>query len=532
MLGLAGLALAAEPPGGVKGDSPMFATMPRMVPAKIGTVPRPAASVGLSAQTRDKDGRTVARTITIVPAKTAVIVIDMWDRHWCRTFTARVGSLVPRLNATLEACRKLGVQVVMAPSDVVEYYKEAPQRKAMLAIPQHPEPKTIRFDPPGPPKPIDHCECGPRQPCPKGTVWTRQHPGVKIAPADLIADCNNGRELLNLCQERGIDTLLYTGVASNMCVLNRSCGILNMKRHGLRVIVVGDIVEAMTANGIGADERPDRNFTPAKGSAMVLPYIEQRIAPSIRSRQLIAAAGLGPADKRPQIVFVAAEKEYDSSKTLPAFAKKYLETDFRCTYLNATGPEEIGTDDIPGLEALDDADLLVLSARRRALPVVQMDHLEKFIRAGRPMVALRTSAVAFQTNSAPRPGCVVWNRFDKEVLGCNYQGYNPKSRQTGCDVWIAPDAAGHPILRGVAATFHSPCWIYRQRPLADTTHTLLMGRWSKQDPDEPVAWTNTYQGGRIFYTTLGHPGDFQIEAFNRLLRNAIYWALGLPTGKH
>jgi type 1 glutamine amidotransferase len=62
--------------------------------------------------------------------------------------------------------------------------------------------------------------------------------------------------------------------------------------------------------------------------------------------------------------------------------------------------------------------------------------------------------------------------------------------------------------------------------LADTTKTLLTGRWSKEDPDEPVAWTNTYQDARVFYTTLGHPGDFQIEAFNRLLSNAIHWSLG------
>lgn len=317
------------------------------------------------------------------------------------------------------------------------------------------------------------------------------------------------------------------GVASNMCVLGRLCGILNMKRHDLRIIVVGDMVEAITANGIGPDGKRDRNFTPAKGSAIVLRHIEQHIAPSIRSRQLIAAVGLDPhaGDTQPHIVFVAAEKEYESYKTLPAFAKKYLEKDFRCTYLNATGPEQTGgKDNVPGLEALYDADLLVLAARRRTFPVVQMDHLEKYIRSGMPLVVLRTSGGI--PNAAGALGHVVWDRFDKEVLGCNYQGYNAKSRQTGCDVWAAPEAAGHPILQGVASKFHSPCWIYRQRPLADTTKTLLMGRWSKEDPDEPVAWTNTYQGARVFYTTLGHPGDFQIEAFNRLLLNAIHWSLG------
>jgi type 1 glutamine amidotransferase len=70
--------------------------------------------------------------------------------------------------------------------------------------------------------------------------------------------------------------------------------------------------------------------------------------------------------------------------------------------------------------------------------------------------------------------------------------------------------------------------MYRQRPLTDTTTTLLMGRWSTEDPDEPIAWTNTYEGARIFYTTLGHPDDFQTEAFNRMLSNAVHWTLNLP----
>ena len=498
------------------------------IPALAASQTTPPAAIELVAQSRDKDGKVVKKTVRIVPAKTAVVVIDMWDRHWCKTFTARVGNLAPRMNRTLDACRKLGIQVVFAPSDVVDFYKDFPQRKAMQAVPQHAEPKLVPFNPPVTPGPIDNCECGPSRPCHSANVWTRQVADLAIRDKDLIGDCNNGRELLNLSQERGIDTLIYMGVASNMCVLGRSCGILNMKRHDLRIIVVGDMVEAITANGIGPDGKPDRNFTPAKGSAIVLRHIEQHIAPSIRSRQLIAAVGLDPhaGNTRPHIVFVAAEKEYESYKTLPAFAKKYLEKDFRCTYLNATGPEQTGgKDNVPGLEALYDADLLVLAARRRTFPVVQMDHLEKYIRSGMPLVVLRTSGAAFQMPQAPL-GHVVWDRFDKEVLGCNYQGYNAKSRHTGCDVWVVPEAAGHPILQGVASKFHSPCWIYRQRPLADTTKTLLMGRWSKEDPDEPVAWTNTYQGARVFYTTLGHPGDFQIEAFNRLLLNAIHWSLG------
>jgi nicotinamidase-related amidase len=493
-------------------------------------VPLPAdaqTAVALVAQTRDADGATVRRTLALQPAKTAVVVVDMWDRHWCTTYTTRVGNLVPRMNQTLDAARKLGLQVVFAPSDVVAFYKDAPQRKAMLAVPQHPEAKKTGFSAPAPPGPTDFCECGPSRPCKPGGCWSRQHPGLKIGDADLIGDCNNGRELLNLCAERKIDTLLYMGVASNMCVQYRSMGLRNMLDHGLRVVVVADLVEAISSNGLDAEGRKDLNFTPAGGTARVQQHIERYLAATIESRQLIAAAGLPPhvGDRRPHMVLIAAEAEYDSRSTLRVFAQTHLEPAYRCTLLAATGAEGSGRDEIPHLAALYDADLVVLSMRRRSLPVTQMDHLERYLRAGKPLVALRTSVVAFQTKRDPEPGYVVWDRFDKEVLGCDYQGYDPKSRATGCDVWTEAKAAGHPILASVPARFHSPCWLYRQRPLAAGVQVLLSGRWSQEAPEEPVAWTTTYQGGRVFYTTLGHPGDFADAAFQRLLLNAIRWAL-------
>jgi hypothetical protein len=100
------------------------------------------------ARSRDKEGRLTEQPLSILPAKTAVVVVDMWDRHWCTTYTARVGNLVPRMNLTLDATRRLGVQVVFAPSDVVGFYRDYPQRKAMQAAPQQPEPKKINFDAP------------------------------------------------------------------------------------------------------------------------------------------------------------------------------------------------------------------------------------------------------------------------------------------------------------------------------------------------------------------------------------------------
>ena len=487
-------------------------------------------AIELEAQHRDAAGLRVIEKVQITPARTALVVIDMWDRHWCKTYTARVANMVPRMNLTLAAARKLGMQVVWAPSDVLAFYKDAPQRKAMAAIPKYPEPKPVPFNPAPPPEGLDCCECGPDRPCKSAGVWTRQNPGLEILDGDLIGDCNNAEELFNLCAERGIDTLIYLGVASNMCVCHRSFGMINARRHGLHVIFVRDLVEAITANGLNpATKEIDWNFTPAKGSARTEHYLEQAIAPSLQSRQLLAAVGMSPAarDRRPHIVFVIADDEYESEETLPAFARQNLGKKFRCTFCYARDNNATNRNDVPGMEALYDADLLVLSMRRRALPVTQMDFLERYIRAGKPLVALRVSIVPFQVVPNQRPdGNVIWRDFDQEVLGCHYHGYNAEARNTGSDVWALPGPRQHPILAGLTkARFHSPMWIYRQNPLAPGTTVLFEGRWSDQEPEEPVAWTTTYEGGRVFYTTLGHWDDFKNSKFNRLLKNAIQWAL-------
>jgi len=481
----------------------------------------------LNLQRRDPaNGKVIITKEQIHPAKTAIVVIDMWDRHWCRTYTARVGNMVPRMNKTLDAARKLGIQIVFAPSDVVDFYKDYPQRKTMQAIPAYRPPKKIAFNPPPEPKGKDCCECGPAQPCRSKSFgrWSRQHHDLKIAEGDLIGDCNNERELLNFCQHRGIDTLIYMGVASNMCVLHRKFGILNMGRYGFRIIFVSDLVQAITANGLDpAQKTPDWNFTPAKGSAVIQRYLERHLAPSFESKQLIAAAGMDPFayDKRPHVVFVIAEQEYRSDKTLPAFAKAHLEKGFRCTFLYASANEGEGRNDVPGLEALYDADLLVLSMRRRALPVTQMDHLERYIRSGKPIVGIRVSVVPFQVKPEDRPdGHVIWRDFDREVLGCRYAGYDKRSRRTGCDVWVAEKAKNHPILHGIDPNgFHSASWLYKLNPLAEGTTLLMEGRWSENEPVEPVAFTNIYCGGRVFFTMLGHPDDFKSELFCKLLVN-------------
>ena len=224
-------------------------------------------------------------------------------------------------------------------------------------------------------------------------------------------------------------------------------------------------------------------------------------------------------DKRPHVVLVSHEDEYRSAETLPRFAKELCDRyGCRCSFLlggNKTG--------ILGLEKLATADVLVLFARRKALPKEQMDMLRRYLEAGKPLVALRTASHAFDTK--PPEGWEAWPKFDHEVLGGNYHGHGGIGLRT--EILAADKAAGHPILAGVQLShWTSPATLYNVSPLAANATILLTGKCSTGT--EPIAWTHSYHGGRVFYTSLGHVDDFQTPQFRKLLVNAIYWAMDKP----
>ncbi|MCI0625540.1 MAG: NPCBM/NEW2 domain-containing protein [Acidobacteria bacterium] len=226
-----------------------------------------------------------------------------------------------------------------------------------------------------------------------------------------------------------------------------------------------------------------------------------------------------------RVVLMIGEDEYETDETLLRFATGELERrGIRCTLVLADPKDK---NSFPGLEALNGADLLVLSVRRRTPPKAQLDLIRSYLEAHRPLVAIRTSSHAFVSES--RSPHSDWKRFDADVLGGTYVGYDGGARETGSEAWSVAQAAGHPILKGLEkARFYTPSWIYRMRSLAPTTTVLVKGRWSHDRPTEPVAWTNSYKGGRIFYTSLGHPGDFELTEFRLLLLNGIFWAMDKP----
>jgi type 1 glutamine amidotransferase len=232
----------------------------------------------------------------------------------------------------------------------------------------------------------------------------------------------------------------------------------------------------------------------------------------------------------PHVVFIAAEDEYRSELTLASLAKDAQARGWSTTLLTAA-PDQSNPSNIPGLEALDRADLVVMYLRFRTLPAEQVTHLDRYLKRGGPVVGLRTSTHAF----AYPPGHPLadWNTFGERILGA------PWIRHFGHDsttnVTHGPGAASDPLLKGVAPAFHLRSWLYdlEGRFPPPGARVLLMGqscdaqsRQVPSRPPSPVAWTRqTPWNGRVFMTTLGHPEDFQNESFRALMRNAMDWAI-------
>jgi len=244
------------------------------------------------------------------------------------------------------------------------------------------------------------------------------------------------------------------------------------------------------------------------------------------------------AAKKPLIVFVTGDHEYSGEETLPLIAVE-LEKNygFRTKVLKAF-PDHNSEENIPGMEALKEADLVVFYLRWRRLPSDQVQYIEDYLKTGKPVMGFRTTTHAF--NYPKGHPLEKWNAFGELAFNAP-PGWGGKARHThyghesSTDVSIIPAAAKNPILTGVRANFHARSWLYKvlpDYPLKGST-PLLMGHSVNPNSadafDNPVAWTgkNSY-GGKFFITTLGHPEDFSLESFQHLIINAIHWALSQP----
>lgn len=216
---------------------------------------------------------------SIVNSRTAIIITDMWDKHWCAGATGRVKQIAMKMEPALNEARRAGILIVHAPSETMEFYAKAPGRLLAQNAPRSVPPAPLQFD--EGPLPIDDSDEGCDTPGDKPhKAWSREIATLTIAPGDVVSD--KGDEIYNVLRQRNIDTLLYMGVHANMCILNRSFGIRQMSRWGLRCILVRDLTDAM----YNPASRPFVSH--AQGTELVIQHIERYWAPSVTSGELIS----------------------------------------------------------------------------------------------------------------------------------------------------------------------------------------------------------------------------------------------------
>ena len=479
-------------------------------------------------------------------SRTAIILCDMWDAHHSVTAVRRLTEFAPQVNEVIKELRSRGATIIHAPSDCMGEYRDHAARLHAVAAPvasdalpdiaawchRIPGEERARY-------PIDQSDGGEdedawenaqwalqmeaqgRNP---GTPWKTQTPLIDIADSDYIAA--EGDVVWNVLRERDIRHVILVGVHTNMCVLGRPFGLRQMVRAGMDTALLRDCTDVMY--------NPARwpyvsHFT---GLDLVVDHIEANVCPTLTSDQIVGGDPFRfSQDRRPRLLMIIAEDEYETARTLPDFAHRYLGNDFDVAYAFGDDNER---HEIRGLQQLKDADLVLVSVRRRALRPADRQALMDFVAAGKPVIGIRTASHAFapgEGESVPNK-YVSWPEFDHAVFGGNYHGHhgNKGPNDPASSAWIEKgEGVPHPLLKGLPEDkWKTSSWLYKSSPLAPGAMVLLQGDVEGRQPSEPLAWTFTRDdSGRSFYTSLGHPDDFATSGFQRLLVNAVYWAAGI-----
>lgn len=467
--------------------------------------------------------------------RTAVIICDMWDAHHCYNAVGRVNELAPRIDNFAAKVRAAGGIVIHAPSSCVNFYKDHAARKNVTAIQKSqsiPEGINAWCDhiPAEKDYPLDQSDGGeddstedhqkwaqhlksigrnPRAP------WTRQVESIAIEKVDYISD--NGEEIWSVLDHKKIDHVFLVGVHTNMCVLGRPFGLRQLSKNGKDVVLVRDLTDTM--------------YNPARwpfvdhfqGNRLITRHIEKYVCPTVSSDQILGGEPLVFKNDRPKkCLILCAESLYQTADSLQNFRDTVLvnQLGFQCEMIRV----EKGVHKLPEMiKKLGDADLVILSMRRRSLPQNQLAAFKSYLKAGKPLVAIRTSSHALDTKGKHPEGHAEWPEFDQEVLGCDYTGHYanellPKITTVG----------EHTILTGVQA-FQSGGSLYQSSPLSKNATLIVQGQIDGK-PAEPVAWTHHWNESRVFYTSLGHSEDFANPNFRRLLENGVRWATKMKIG--
>ena len=216
-------------------------------------------------------------------AKTAIIIVDMWDTHSCQSAAKRVVEMAPHVNRTITAARDKGAFIIHAPSDCMNFYQDASQRHRAMNAPradsaikfqwnyfnsEHEGALAEKLEKGG-------CSCDTPEPCgPSKIVWHRQIDTIQIHDSDAITA--DGHEVFNLLQARGIDNVILIGVHTNRCVLGRPFGIRQMVYLRKKVVLCRDLTDSFHRD-------PGHHF---EGLDRIVWHVEKHWCPTITSTSL------------------------------------------------------------------------------------------------------------------------------------------------------------------------------------------------------------------------------------------------------
>jgi len=293
---------------------------------------------------------------------------------------------------------------------------------------------------------------------------------------------------------------------------------------------------------------------------MTILTVTQINVPAVAADPWITIPGESGPGRGKTIVLISGDEEYRSEEALPQLAKILAKHHgFTCTVLFAIDPatgtiNPNVTNNIPGLEALKTADLMVIFTRFRNLPDDQMKHVIDYLDAGKPVVGMRTATHAFNlkgsayqkyTWTSNEPGFE--GGFGKQILGETWVAHHGAHGKEGTRGIVAPGQENHPIVRGITpGSIFGTTDVYTVKlPLPGDSQPIILGEVTqslqpdspavegkKNQPMMPVAWTKTYTSpsgktGRVFTTTMGASQDLLAEGTRRMLVNGCYWALGM-----
>jgi hypothetical protein len=272
----------------------------------------------------------------------------------------------------------------------------------------------------------------------------------------------------------------------------------------------------------------------------------------IHASSITYEGGSGPGQGK-HIVFLASDHEYRSEESCPALARilaKHL--GFTCTVVfgvDGDGFIEAGSSRVSGLEALEKADLFVISARFLNLPDDEMAHIVAYLDRGGPVVGMRTSSHAFKIPAGSKyakydfksKAADYENGFGHQILGNTWIGHYGTNHKQGTRVTTVPEQRGHVVLTGVGETAfcHAGAYVGKAGPdftvLAMSQPLVSMDPGSQPDPEKPPmpsTWTRHYTAKdgaehRVFHTTQGASEDILDDNYRRLIINGILWAAGL-----